>query len=399
MKKYIAALLTAVMSLSALTGCGEAANTAGAITGQKKSYISSLEDGVFYVRDQENNCTPVYFGNGTFEEGSISTTPSDERVLWYKDDFEKVPTLYEGDSLIMFTKNEIEERMVFERFEVFPTTIGICGMEELKSGRYKIFTNPDKKCTYPYGDTDDILKLDNDSVILEKIGGQKVRQAGEDNETGSFLTRSGTLKGLDEGKAYTTEIYEGTIRHEYIFTADVIPLGSMEVTEKYDYEFETDNLINVKIPEFFNTGYYMINGSGLFRYVKGTSFDTATNFNIENVDPGDGSTVTVTQSDLTYASTVGAEASETMEAEGLDTFNIRTPGQITVRVSFTVPGNYGEGDGLEDVTALIESPSGSQIYMITQPDGSLSRSFYAEAGAYTIKYYNLDIRETHVTFE
>ncbi|MBQ9245525.1 hypothetical protein IJ182_04575, partial [bacterium] len=63
-----------------------------------------MEDGVFYVRDQENNCTPVYFGNGTFEEGSISTTPSDERVLWYKDDFEKVPTLYEGDSLIMFTK-------------------------------------------------------------------------------------------------------------------------------------------------------------------------------------------------------------------------------------------------------------------------------------------------------
>ncbi|MBP3784556.1 MAG: hypothetical protein J6I68_15025 [Butyrivibrio sp.] len=401
MKKIISTIISTALLVTTLTACGEPTNTAGAITGDKKSYTSSLEDGVYYVRDKDNNCTPVYFGNGTFEEGSISTTPADDRVLWYKDDFEKIPTLYKGDSLIMFTKSEIEERMVFERFELYNATIGICGMEELKSGRYKIFTDSEKKCTYPYGDTDDILKLDNSSVILESIGGQDIRKAEQNDETKTFLTRSGTILGLVKGESYNVDIYEGTILHKYVFTADVIPLGSMETVETYDYKFEEENLINITIPEFFNTGYYMINGAGLFRYVNGTSYDNATVFNTPNEVPeGEETTyASVNQQQVTEYNDMTLNSMEEAEGESPRTFNIKQAGRVNVNVSFTIPGNYGEGDGLDDVAAIIEMPSGGKMYMIKDADGSLSRSFYAEVGTYTITFYNLGIREPKITFE
>ena len=397
MKKKILSIISTALLATALTACGEPTNTAGAITGDTKSYTSSLEDGKYYVRDKDNNCTPVYFGNGTFEEGEISTTPANDRVLWYKDDFDKIPTLYEGDSLIMFTKNEIEERMVFERFELFNPTIGICGMEELKSGRFKIYTDKEKKCTYPYGDTDEILKLENDSVILENIGGQDVRKETDGNVTSTFLTRSGTILGLTKDKAYNVKIYEGTILHDYIFTADVIPLGSMETTETYDYAFEEDNLIKINIPDFFNTGYYMINGAGLFRYVKGDSYSDSTIFNNPNVPPEGAQYATINQEQVQENLEFAMNAAE--EEEGTErTFTIKKEGSVNVQVSFTIPGNYGEGDGLDDVAATIEAPNGGSMYMIQQADGSLARQFKAQPGTYTITFYNLGIREPHITF-
>ena len=403
-KKFTSLLLALSTTAIFLTGCGEdMSNTAGAITGETKSYISLLEDGVIYVRDKENNCTPVYFGNATFEEDSIASGPDDDRIMWFKDDFEKIPTLYKGDSLILFTTAEVEEKMNFERFEYLGYTIGICGMDELRSGRYKIYTDPDNKCTYPNGDTDEILKLSNDSVTLESIGGRPIRSPKEDEKdsAGTFLTRCGTIKGLDPNKSYSVDIYEGSVYHNYEFTADVIALGSMETTYHYNYEFETENLINIYIPEFFNSGYYLINGKGLFRYVNGDRYDDSTYFNTENVDPHTEGTVTTTQSQVKGTEAVAANYTEDLASGTKTEFNVKSTGSVTVKVSFTVPGNYKDGDGLEDVIAVIETPSGGTIQMINNTsDGTVSRTFTAkETGVYTIRYYNLDIRIPHMTID
>nr|WP_297765911.1 hypothetical protein [uncultured Butyrivibrio sp.] len=392
-------LLSAAMLSSVLTGCGNTTTTDEVITSSAKNYVSKLEDGKFYVRhkvsEDEYECTPVYFGNGTFEEETTPTTPSDDRVLWYKDDFEKIPTLYPGDSLIMHTTAVVEEKMVFERFEDYGYTIGICGMEELKSGRYKIYTDKDKNNTYPYGDTDEILKLENKYVVLESIGDKPTRAShGTDQELQTFLTRSGTIRKLEPGKTFKVVIYEGTVCHEYYFTSNIRAFGSMEVVSTYDYEFEDSNLLRVDIPEYFNSGYYMINGIGLFRYVSEEDMAYVDNadFNKANVAP-DENTDLVTQFTLGEANDFDPSSEE---SEKTSTFTVQEAGDINVVVSFTIPGNYGEGDGLEEVTAIIKTPSGGTVHMINQPNGTVSRSFAAEAGAYTIEYYNIDIREPHV---
>ena len=43
-----------------------------------------------------------------------------------------------------------------------------------------------------------------------------------------------------------------------------------------------DGIITINLPENLKTGYYYINGAGLFRYIDGNSYNDSTNFN----DPG-----------------------------------------------------------------------------------------------------------------
>lgn len=381
---------------------------------QEEAYLANLEDGNFYIRHKNKICDPVYFGNGTFDAGATVSNPDSARIMWYKDDFNTIPTLYEGDSLIFYTNNVLNESFIFERFEDLGYSVGICRMAETLSGRFSISTLVEDRCTYPNGDTDELLNLTNELVILDTLGGNYLRVVDEEAGEESYLSRCGTVNGLEQNKKYAAEIYEGTVRHEYIFTADVRILGSMEVTESTDYMFESKKIINIAIPEFFNTGYYMINGIGMFRYVNGPSYDKNTDFNVVNNIPDEEGTNTHTvqledianieNSDMQSLdetmNTENAEIdNENMEnkKETTSSFEVKNKGTITVNANFTIEANNSEqGDGLPDVTAIITSPSGKSRQMIEAEDG-LTLTFMAdEIGIYTVLYYDLDIRTPHI---
>ena len=54
---------------------------------------------------------------------------------------------------------------------------------------------------------------------------------------------------------------------DFNLTANIHCFGSMERFVNYDYEFMHSNFIVIEIPEYFKSGYYFVNGVGLFRYV------------------------------------------------------------------------------------------------------------------------------------
>ena len=60
-----------------------------------------LESGNFYIRHKNNSCEPLYLGEVTFE--GVANTPDNSRVCWFKEDYENIPTLYEGESLILYS--------------------------------------------------------------------------------------------------------------------------------------------------------------------------------------------------------------------------------------------------------------------------------------------------------
>jgi hypothetical protein len=399
MKKMLSALMASLMIAVSLTGCGTNSVISSAKT---KDYTASLKDGVYYVRTNGTNaCTPVYFGQATFEEGSIKSSADNTRVMWFKEDYESIPTLYKGDSLILYTASTFDEKMTFERFEDLGYTIGICGMTELKSGRYSISTDPDKKCTYPGGDSDEILKLTNKTVTLDTIGYQDIRATDVSNINTSYLSDYGTILGLDQSgtSSYPVTIYDGTIEHKYNFTANVRAFGSMEVSESYDYVFESEKLISITIPEDFNSGYYLINGAGLFRYVNDTSYSVSTNFNISNIK--DVTYSTNNSSSATTATTAASRVYSTEATTAAKTpdsvtskFTVKSPGLITVKVEFTDNGSTKTSP----VTATLTTPSGTALNMqYNSSQGIVYRSLQAEKGDYVITYYGLDGRTPKVT--
>ncbi len=417
-QKALACLI--VMSFF-ITGCGNNENDISDPTSteaeshsvkaetEDMSYMDNLENNTYYILHADKSCEPVLFGEASFNKGDISSVTLDSRIMWFKENVEELPTMYAGDSLIYYSTDILPETFQFERFEDFGYSLGFCQMNRLASGRLSISTDPNDRCTYPGGDTDEILKLTNDVVVLDKIGGLDIRVPDEsvkDPESDDALTRVGTLTNLTQGKQYQTEIYEGTIKHEYIFTADVRIFGSMETCATTSYSFESETVINIKVPEYFKTGYYLINGEGLFRYINGNAFDAETQFSEPNEYPkkdenGNFTNATVQPTEQpvnteTQETAVASESEDvkkeepeeksTSKKETTYKFEIQSPSKVTVMVTFE-----GEDDSAPMPSAIIKDPEGSLLRMSKNPngDGLLSTFMANEKGIYTIMYYEL----------
>lgn len=395
----ICTILIASLCLSACGGESVKKNTESSA-----EYLRELENGKYYIRHKDLSCEEVYFDQATFNMGNKPMSPDSTRVMWNKDlDDIKIPTLYEGESLILYSTDVINETFVLERFEDYGYTIGFCGIKATDSGRFSISTKAEDKCTYPYGDTDVILNYENEVVILDKLGGTEMRVF-EDEETGedvsASLTRSGTIYNLNKDGEYDAELYEGTELHKDLaFVADIHAFGSMEVTETTDYSFEqASNVINIAIPEFFNTGYYSVNGMGLFRYIKGESYNETTQFNVPNNPPeNDKKTRTQTLPEVVnYGTANNRPISNDVYTSQ---FLVTQAGELTVRAKFSVSNAYGsEGDGLPDVSAILTTPTGQEFEMQQDEEG-LYLHFTAVEGTYTIEYYDLNARSPELIIE
>ena len=205
-------------------------------------------------------------------------------------------------------------------------------------------------------------------------------------------------------------IYEGTVYHKEKFRADVHVFGSMEVTDTTDYAFEKNsNVINIQIPDFFNTGYYCINGQGLFRYIaSGEYYSDSTQFNIENIVPEKSPNTKTTQLDDKYkqqnAEDITAQEKEQYDEGIEDIFytdiNITEEGPTTVTVEFALEAGYTVVDGLNDPIGIIEFPDGRDLKLQMNENDEMYSSFYADkTGTYRITFYNLGVRIPIVSVE
>ncbi len=377
-------IITALMLSACLgiTGCSTQA-TDNVAEGEY-AYLKKLDDNIFYVMNSNKECIPLFLPDITFEEGTTPSSPSDNRVVWYKDtDEDKIPTLYAGDSLIFKTSKVLEETFRFERFEDLGYSIGICGLTETDSGRYSLYTDPDKNNTFPYGDTDVLLDFSNKTLIIDTLGGVSLRAPEKTQNgisVGGSLSRAGTVTGLSKDKKYLAQIYEGTELHEFEFVSDVKILASMETFKSTDFNFESETIINIKIPESFNTGYYMVNGVGLFRYVAEGSYDENTNFNIPNETSAEESS-SGNNSENNYNSSQ-YEPAESQVDVSQSMFSLDQPGMVTVYANIT-------GTPAGAVTGSIISPS-QKRYVMSKTGNSLEITFEIDnTGDYIVELYNL----------
>lgn len=201
--------------------------------------------------------------SGIVNWGKDSLVP---HTVWFTGDMDQdIPTLYPGDKLLYVSSNYVPYNGIeWERFADYGYTIGVANMIGDDSGHYHI-SNEDGKGFNGYvcRDSDANQLNENFSAVsnlfLDKIGGTKIR---EDN-----VSDGGTANNLVKNKEYICEWYTGTIYQDFKMTANVHTLGLMESFTTYDYEFLHSNCIEIHIPNWFKTGYYYVDGIGMFRYV------------------------------------------------------------------------------------------------------------------------------------
>ena len=418
MKKAVFYAFLSILTLSTplLTGCSKKVDASqrlrpdGTPLTEYQVFENEIKDGIFYVRHSDSICEPVYLGEATFDQGSVSKTKNDKRVLWFSSDFDRIPTFYKGDSLIYYTEGVLNEQFTYERFEDFGYSVGIRGLEPTSSGRYQFYTDPNRKCTYPGSDADVVLDIDNPTVIVDSIGDVELRVPDLEKSNEEPVTRCGSIAHLAKDNKYKTKIYEGTIEHDYILTANIRIMASMEGQVSADYTFIGDNKISLSIPSAFNSGYYLINGVGLFRYINGTSYDeTFTEMNIPNsIDKN---------ADMAQANGLVKEASEAASEQVSDNtinkepekpqeeqellsdetysplvskFNVTSEGSLSIFITFEDEKGKVITDAGDHIKAVIFSPEDEHFELTPSEDGTFTIEFESiDPGNYVIRYLGL----------
>ena len=301
MKRGIIVMLMLAMTIS-LTGCGLFQTMLGMSDGKPTSFQSpnELESGKAYVwhhegasieEDLEKGAEENIFftcisGEYNFKGNELSDASLYPRSIWIdstKDN--SIPTVTSKDKLIYVSKTEVPESIVFERFADYGYTIGISNMMPDSGGHYYIEYAASDEEDYKFyidmkSDASQLTELEViTKLYLDKVGKIKVNE--------ESVSAGGTVLGLTKDKQYVCEFYTGTYFQDFLLTANVHSFGSMERFVSYNYEFMHSTFIVIEIPEYFKSGYYFVNGVGLFRYVadsdaktyNGEAYDEAINWN------------------------------------------------------------------------------------------------------------------------
>lgn len=376
-KRVLSGLLVSVIGMSMLTGCAgleEKTTEKEEQTFDIKKVVKGLDDGGYYVV-HNNVPKKIYFGNATYDEGSTTTSvdpdAETDRAMWYTDDYKKIPTMYDGDVLIYYSTEELAEEFNFERYEDLGKTVGVSGLKKTKSGRYKFEVSENSKFVYPNHDTSKLLNFSQDSVILDEIGGQSIR---EDN-----VSRCGSIYGLPADKTFKCKVYGGTEVTNMNFKSDVRTFASYQDYVSNDYTFLSTNIIKVNIPKWFNTGYYCLDGEGMFRYVIGDKYDKKTDFNVLNNNPEEN------------------ENGENSGEQKNEAFFIAS-NELGSKTLTATLGAAPEGTTPTTATMTVTDPDGKEFTAAEGAEGSIVLDYDASAvGEYTVTITNLGGRTYTLT--
>lgn len=233
---------------------------------------------------------PVFFEDKVLSEYVGDTQEeSDSRVYGFLDENEdSIPTLFSGDELIYYSSESLPETFHFERLYTHGYSIGMWGLQENIKGSNKYVLSKATGGMKP-SSCDGTKQLSNamsgdDEIVIS------IDSVGDKKLTNKDISKSGTIKGLKKDSTYDVDCYLGTRRATLKMSANVLLMSSMEAFDATGYDFVGNGIAKIQLPDYMETGYYIINGIGLFRYVNGKSYSASTNFNdpiVERDEKGD----------------------------------------------------------------------------------------------------------------
>lgn len=392
-RRTLAAICIAFLCSAVFAGCGTTTSdnnpNENVVIRSKVAEIKSMNNlgnNEFYIQHGKTYYE-LYKGYSTFSGGASGADPS--RVLWFNDDtdWNAIPTLYKGDKLIYHYNDEFNENFTFERFLDLGYTIGVCNMSARQSGHYQMSTNLDTS-TYidPGSDATQLHDLGNRMITFETIGGTEVRKAN--------VTTSGTIAGLKKGKSYKADVYTGTEMKSFTFTADAHAMCSYQVDSSSDYVYMQSRIAEIKIPDYFNSGYYSVNGSGIFRYVKdATSYDDKTDFTKLNVNTDDDNNDKLIN-EIEQQSSVLSGSTEESADTITDIVSIPSDGNYSISILFDdeISDEYKDSGNSNSNTVTAELVANDKTYNFDSSgiENTIAlKNVNLQAGTYVLKIYGL----------
>ena len=209
----------------------------------------------YYVKNS-TRFAQVYYPEGN--ASGIAKSVKGSRVLYFNGDQAMVPTHYKGEIVAYASKSASLENVTLERFMDMGYSIGVYGGDYEDDGYYHISV---KKNVCLFSQAEELFKqVISDEIRIIAINGEPI---------GNILDKeSGIITGLEEGETCIIEFYSGTYYYRQKTTADIQFLKAYEVSN-YDSKYISDTrngYMCFETPQNLRSGYYLINGSGMFLY-------------------------------------------------------------------------------------------------------------------------------------
>ena len=332
-KKILTRSLFVGVTLLSLSGCSLFDRKASVSTSGVKieTNVNNLEDGAYYTYNGKEY-GKLYLGDRSFKEttsGSLSTSTkgNPERVIWLKNDANNIPVLRRGGKIVYHSSSKLVTTLNVERYYDLGYSIGIAKLKQnMKTERYSLDIRDTALTVDPNSDAKKLQDITaNGQIVIDSIGDTPLRSGN--------VSTSGTVIGLEKNKTYAVNAYLGTNLHRNNIKADVQVLASSEGHHIDKFDFSGDKTVEFKFPSYYNSGYYLINGFGLVRYIADDKVkdDDKIDMNVPNVYPKEGKE--------------GDDVSQkNIQAEDLTStkINIESDGEQTIVIS------YGDLDDKEE---------------------------------------------------
>ena len=258
MKKILAALLASTLLL---TGCfgqntdktTEEENIYGPVTAE------NLQNNMFYVKSGDSFYS-LYMGKTTIGNDSLIAKEVDSsRIISFTEDEVNIPTLYKDDSLIYYTTNQVPT-FTWERFKDQGYSVGMYNLQPTESGnvQFEVGTSMTNANSDAYAGLSQI-ELGESVIIVDQVAGKSI--------SSDDLSDCGSITGLKADEQANIDIYVGTQHYTIESTVDTRILSSMELYETTEYNLLPEGYASIVVPDYFLSGYYLINGVGVVRYV------------------------------------------------------------------------------------------------------------------------------------
>ena len=323
---------------------------------------TKLEEDQYYVKDN----TDFYLVHEC-EGNNISNnkTTDNKRVAWTMKDDSLIPTMY-SDGLIAYkSKNSSLSDVNIERFKDIGYSIGLHDAQVDNDGyiKFKVSTS--------------VIEETSLAEALEDYKSYDIRIATiNDEPVKEMLDLAGVIEGLEQNGTYEIGFYAGT---EYL-TADVTAdVKFYQSYEMYYIESGTDTTngyVSIEMPDDAKSGYYYINGKGMFKY-----YDCLKSEASDDKDMNEA-----------YYDTASQQISANSQAYVIGI------SQTTTEVDFIVEYETGTYDD-EDIIMYLTAPNNESYKMNAVAGIGLISLDEAIAGKWTINIVPKDLVIKNVTAE
>lgn len=254
MIKKIIILLLIISSMLCFTGCKikifEEKKSPYAI---KDVDVSDLAQNRFYVKNGTKFQEVV---NPESNFNSAANGVDNKRVIWLFGDEESIPTLYKGEIIAYASSSTSSIKGVsLERFRDVGYSFGFYNGSFDGDGRFCFNGSQSvnqSNANSNFGKTKEYVRIDT-------INDQKVVK--------DMINPAGCIVGLEPFGKYEVSYYIGTYYEEAVWTANSHVLQAFEYYVTTKITQTKNGYLQIELPDDLKSGYYLINGSGLFKYI------------------------------------------------------------------------------------------------------------------------------------